>query len=232
MWASTCQPPSGAGPAAKEPPRESTRSRRPAGRGRCRRRPRRGPTGGGAFSTRTVSAAGARAAAAPARPRPGRAAARWSGSPGPPGTRCVRRPRHAVAVALDPAGNARPARRRWADDLVDERQVRGGRPRRRRAAGRAAAGPRGPAGRPRRSTASDGAGGVRRAVDQPLPGGGLHDHDAERVPDDVVQLAGDAGPLVAHRHLGEPLASGSSSRPRSASASAVSRRRRSAVPAR
>jgi hypothetical protein len=36
----------------------------------------------------------------------------------------------------------------------------------------------------------------RVAVDETLPRGGLDHHDADRVADDVVQLTGDAGPLV------------------------------------
>ena len=44
------------------------------------------------------------------------------------------------------------------------------------------------------------------SLDQPLPGRRLHDHHAQRVADDVVQLGGDAGALVAHRDLGEELA--------------------------
>ena len=44
------------------------------------------------------------------------------------------------------------------------------------------------------------------ALDQPLPGARLHDHDAERVGDDVVQLGGDPRPLVASRELRVRLA--------------------------
>ncbi len=45
----------------------------------------------------------------------------------------------------------------------------------------------------------------RVGVDESLPGGRLDHHHADRVADDVVQLAGDAGSFVAQRDLGEEL---------------------------
>ena len=50
------------------------------------------------------------------------------------------------------------------------------------------------------------AGQRRVAVDQALPGAGLHDHDAQRVGHDVVQLGGDPRPLVARREARVRLA--------------------------
>jgi hypothetical protein len=44
------------------------------------------------------------------------------------------------------------------------------------------------------------------ALEHPRRALGLHDHDADVVRDDVVQLAGDAGALVGHRLAGAQLA--------------------------
>jgi hypothetical protein len=48
---------------------------------------------------------------------------------------------------------------------------------------------------------------IRHAVPvggrDPLPGAGLHDHNAEAVGDDVVQFPGDPRPLVADGFAGE-----------------------------
>ena len=45
-----------------------------------------------------------------------------------------------------------------------------------------------------------------RVVREPLAGGGLDDHHADRVGDDVVQLGGDPRALVADRERGVGLA--------------------------
>ena len=49
-------------------------------------------------------------------------------------------------------------------------------------------------------------GACRVRVDESLPGCRLDHHHADRVADDVVQLAGDPRPLVAQGDLGEELA--------------------------
>ena len=69
---------------------------------------------------------------------------------------------------------------------------------------------------------------VRR---EPLAGARLHDHHADRVGHDVVQLRRDPGPLVAHRQRRVRLALVLQLAARAASCSATSERSRSARPA-
>ena len=65
---------------------------------------------------------------------------------------------------------------------------------------------------------------------QPLAGVGLHHHHAHAVGHDVVQLAGDAGPLQPDGLVGQASDSASSSRPTSASRWVIWRRSRITAP--
>ena len=130
-------------------------------------------------------------------------AARWSAPPGPSGTPTRRLPRQpAETVSVRSRSTARPlARNPPTRPGRSASPGPGAAPARRPRRGSRAAAARSPRARdgrsPRRRRAPLGAVGV--AAHQVLRGRGLHDHGADGVRDDVVQLARDAVPLGTHR---------------------------------
>ena len=112
-----------------------------------------------------------------------------------------------VVASLEPARDVQPAAGGSGHDLVDQGQIG--------SAGR----PGGPAEQLHQAVQvlaalpgrlGDGGesllGPGLVTADETLSRGGLDDHDADGVADDVVQLTGDAGPFVSQRDLREQLA--------------------------
>ena len=115
--------------------------------------------------------------------------------------------RDTVAVALEPTGDVEPAAASAGDHLVDQREVGPATPVVLAAAEQLdepleVLGPL-PSGLGDGREGLLGPSGV--GVDEALPGSGLDHHHADRVADDVVQLAGDPGSLVPQGDLGEEL---------------------------
>jgi hypothetical protein len=110
----------------------------------------------------------------------------------------------ALAVALEAARHVESAPRGPAHHFVDQREVRAADL---RSAEELDEAPQVVVALPRRlcDPGEDLFGLDRIALDQSLPCGRLDDHDADRVPDDVVEFRGDPGPLMTYGEFREQL---------------------------